>query len=188
MKSLKNTLTQTKLYNKIKKRYLHYDNSHSTFVRPPMDWRIFFLSFGGVGFMKPAAGTWGTLATIPFLYLFTSLGIPSFFFIPMILLMTGFAVVIAEIVQRELKVHDPSWIVIDEVVGVSTAWLFLYKHSIASWIALFVIFRFFDIVKIWPANYLDEKVTHGAGTILDDNVSGIYTGIVLLLLQYLNII
>ena len=46
----------------------------------------------------------------------------------------------------------------------------------------FALFRFFDIVKIWPASFFDSKVEHGAGTILDDVISGIYAGLTYLLL------
>jgi phosphatidylglycerophosphatase A len=75
-----------------------------------------------------------------------------------------------------LKSHDPQWIVIDEVLGMTTAWLFIQNHNLLHLSILFALFRFFDIVKIWPASFFDKKIEHGAGTILDDIVSGIYAG------------
>ena len=79
--------------------------------------------------------------------------------------------------------HDPQWIVIDEVIGMSVAWLFIGEHTLTRLLILFVLFRFFDIIKVWPASYFDKKVTHGMGTILDDVVSGIYAGIIFLIIK-----
>jgi len=86
-------------------------------------------------------------------------------------------------VQKELQLHDPQWIVIDEFLGMSTAWLFIQTHNLLHLIILFVLFRIFDIIKIWPASFFDTKVEHGAGTILDDIVSGIYAGLVYLVIS-----
>jgi phosphatidylglycerophosphatase A len=89
---------------------------------------------------------------------------------------------VAESVQKELKLHDPQWIVIDEVLGMTTAWLFIRTHNLLHLMIIFILFRFFDIVKIWPASYFDQKVHHGAGTILDDIVSGVYAGLIYLVI------
>lgn len=146
---------------------------------------ILFLSFFGVGFAPKAPGTFGTLATLPFLYLLGLLHPPFFFFIPFLLILTAASCFIADSVQRQLNLHDPQWIVIDEVIGMSVTWLFISTHSLSHLFLQFVLFRFFDIVKIWPASFFDQKVDHGSGTILDDVVSGIYAGIVYKILVYL---
>lgn len=93
----------------------------------------------------------------------------------------------ADKAQKEFQSHDPQWIVIDEFLGMSVAWLFIQNHNLLHLIILFILFRFFDIIKIWPASYFDKKMDHGAGTILDDIVSGIYAGLVYLpIAQFLN--
>ncbi len=143
---------------------------------------ILFLSFFGVGFLPKAPGTWGTLATLPFLYLLGLFNPPFFLFIPFLLILTAGSCFIAEHIQKTYEVHDPQWIVIDEVLGMSVTWLFSLKYSLTHLIIQFVLFRFFDIVKVWPASYFDKKMHHGAGTILDDIVSGIYAGLVYLLI------
>jgi phosphatidylglycerophosphatase A len=144
---------------------------------------ILFLSFFGSGYLPWAPGTWGTLATLPFLYGLGKFNPPFFLFIPFIFIVTIISSFIAEIVQKELKIHDPQWIVIDEFLGMSTAWLFIRTHNLLHLMILFFLFRFFDIVKIWPASFFDKKVQHGAGTILDDIVSGIYAGLVYLVIS-----
>lgn len=74
----------------------------------------------------------------------------------------------------------------DEVLGMWTAWIFTLggDQSLISLVIIFALFRVFDIYKIWPASYFDKKVTHGAGTILDDIVSGIFAGVSYLAIHY----
>lgn len=146
---------------------------------------VMFLSFFGVGFLPKAPGTWGTLAILPILVLLSWFKAPFFLFIPFLVMLTIISCFIAERAQKKFEVHDPSWIVIDEVVGMWTAWLFTQDGTLspASVIIIFALFRFFDIVKFWPASYFDKQVTHGAGTILDDIVSGIFAGLTFLLVH-----
>ena len=48
---------------------------------------------------------------------------------------------------------------------------------------IFVSFRFFDILKIFPANWVDKKIKNSFGVILDDIIAGIYSILVLYLLN-----
>ena len=84
---------------------------------------------------------------------------------------------VAEVIQKKYDLHDPQWIVIDEVLGMLTTWFFMTGSPTWHLIPAFILFRFFDIVKIWPASYFDKEVKHGMGTILDDIVSGLFAGI-----------
>jgi phosphatidylglycerophosphatase A len=145
---------------------------------------ILFLSFMGVGFIPKAPGTFGTLATLPFLYILGQFGAPFFIYIPFIIILTAGSCFIAEHVQKDLNLHDPQWIVIDEVIGMSVTWLFSQKYNLNHLFLQFLLFRFFDIVKFWPASYFDNSVKHGAGTILDDVISGIYAGIVYVIIAF----
>ena len=87
-------------------------------------------------------------------------------------------------VQKSCQIHDPPWIVIDEVIGMFVGFLFLPAPQWSDIFVLFGLFRFFDIVKVWPASFFDQKVKHGIGTILDDVVAGMYAGITNWLLHY----
>ena len=145
---------------------------------------ILFLSFFGVGFLPKAPGTWGTLATLPFLYLIGKFNPPYFLFIPFIVIVTIISSFVAESVQKKYNLHDPQFIVIDEVLGMSLAWLFIQNHNLSHLLLLALLFRIFDIKKIWPATYFDKKVQHGYGTIVDDLVSGVYAGLIYLVINH----
>ncbi len=145
---------------------------------------VLFLSFFGVGFIKYAPGTFGSLAIMPLLYILGQFNPPVFLFAPFLLILTALSSVIAEFAQKKYELHDPGWIVIDEVIGMFIAWLFVRDNNLVHLAILFALFRFFDIVKIWPASFFDKKVKHGAGTILDDVVSGIYAGALTYLILY----
>lgn len=142
---------------------------------------VFYLSFFYTGFFPKAPGTFGSLMTIPLIYLLAIEPVSLLVFILTLFFITVLTCIITDKTQREMNLHDPQWIVIDEVLGMLTGWLFIYPLvSVEYIVALFVLFRFFDILKFWPASYFD-KMTHGAGTILDDIISGIFTGLLLLI-------
>ena len=42
------------------------------------------------------------------------------------------------------------------------------------WFAAFAVFRFFDIVKIWPASWIDKRLKTGFGVMLDDLFAALY--------------
>lgn len=149
---------------------------------------VIFLSFFGVGFSPWAPGTVGTIATLPFLYFLGLFKPPFFLFIPFLVVATVASCIIAEIVQKKLELHDPGWIVMDEVLGMCTAWLFIQSYHWSHLLIMFGLFRLFDIFKVWPATYFDKQVTHGYGTIVDDIVSGIYAGGVYYLLHYFSLL
>jgi len=49
------------------------------------------------------------------------------------------------------------------------------------WLAAFLLFRALDIVKPWPIREIDHSLRGGLGTMLDDAVAGLFTGLALLL-------
>ena len=73
--------------------------------------------------------------------------------------------------------HDSSHIVLDEVLGMIAA-LFLLPSGWLWTVAAFALFRLFDILKPWPASSFD-RMSGGAGVMLDDLAAGIYANLVL---------
>lgn len=139
------------------------------------------LSWFGVGYIPFAPGTFGSLAALPLIYFLWWQGFN--FSLIFTLALLSISIVVAHRVQIKLQVFDPGWIVVDEVLGMLVAWLFIPIWNLPYILTLFILFRFFDIVKIWPANWVDKSMKSGAGTILDDIVSGIYVGLIFIILR-----
>lgn len=78
---------------------------------------------------------------------------------------------------------DPSIVVIDEIVGMWIALLWL-PPSIPAFAIAFFAFRLFDILKPEPARSV-ERISYGFGIMLDDVVAGIYANLFSLVLLYL---
>ena len=73
---------------------------------------------------------------------------------------------------------DPGQVVVDEVVGQMLTFL-LIPHTTWKWlVGGFLLFRFFDIVKPFPARQA-ERIPRGWGIMLDDVVAGLYAMAVL---------
>ncbi len=146
---------------------------------------LLLLTFLGTGYTPYMPGTAGSLATIPLILLLNYLGISFFGLIILIVGLTLVSCFEAHRMQLKKGVQDPGWIVIDEVIGMLVTWLFIFPNtSYANLAVIFVVFRVFDILKFFPANWVDKKIKNGAGTILDDIISAIYAGIVLYALNY----
>ena len=69
--------------------------------------------------------------------------------------------------SRRLEAHDHPAVVWDEIVGFLAVTLVLPREPL-WWLAAFVLFRLFDIVKPWPVGCLDRRVGGGMGIMLDD--------------------
>jgi len=83
--------------------------------------------------------------------------------------------------ERIFGDKDPPCIVIDEIAGFQWA-MFLVGPTVLHVFAGFVLFRFFDILKVFPAGYLQKWLPGGFGVVTDDVVAGMYSNIALLLL------
>lgn len=73
---------------------------------------------------------------------------------------------------------DCGRIVIDEFVGYWVAMAFL-PATAGYMIAAFFAFRFFDILKPFPARMLERRCAGGWGVMLDDVAAGIYANLLI---------
>jgi len=86
-------------------------------------------------------------------------------------------------VARSTGVKDPQFVVIDEVAGQLMA-LIAVPLAWKSFLAAFIFFRAFDIIKPPPVRQL-EAIPEGAGIVLDDLAAGLYAlGATQLLLHF----
>ncbi|MBN2407144.1 MAG: phosphatidylglycerophosphatase A [Elusimicrobia bacterium] len=147
-----------------------------------MKWLIRFIATGFfVGEKFPAPGTAASIlsAAIYFFILPTS----HTFYWTMLILLTFIGVITAGRTEEMMGEIDPPQIVIDEIVGFLVAMAFLPKSLGLILIGL-VIFRFFDIVKVYPMNKL-QIVAGGLGIMLDDLYAGVITNLILRIIHTL---
>jgi len=133
----------------------------------------------GTGFSPLASGTVGTLAAIPLYLVLARLPLPLY--ILTLVPFFFFSCWVAGAAEEIFAENDSGKIVIDEVVG----YLVTMTGAPFSWrniVLGFFLFRFFDIVKVPPANIIDRRLKNGWGVVLDDMVAGLYACIVLHLL------
>lgn len=146
------------------------------------------LTFFGVGLLRPAPGTWGSLAgLVVALLVVYFLTLESLFLLAILFSLIG----ISEVNKYEANggEHDNSSIVIDEVVGI---WITMSmglavtasneKLSILACILSFVFFRAFDIKKPSIIGKIDRNVKGGYGVMLDDVVAGFFAGLGVLII------
>jgi len=143
-------------------------------------------TFGGVGTLPGAPGTWGSAAAIPLTWALHWLGgAPLVVVATFVIFAVGWWATAAD---PRAAADDPGEIVIDEVAGQMIA---LWPLSIGLWVAghpahlypwpgwvgAFVLFRLFDILKPPPIRWVDRP---GALWImLDDVLAGVAAAIVI---------
>jgi phosphatidylglycerophosphatase A len=151
----------------------------------PMRYTKFILSWFSAGYFPYMPGTVGSLAAFPFIWALKTYGGPWGLTIFVVATFVVGYYACQKYLRRHRRDKDPSWIVIDEVVGQSIPFLFLpwaWPHGAIA----FALFRLFDIWKPWPVSWADRL--HGGSpmnalaVMLDDVLAGIYTALVLSIL------
>ena len=137
------------------------------------------------------------------IFLYTSQHVQFFLFV-IIVCIFFYSLTAIKSIERQFKKKDPREIVIDEVVGQSIPiyffefnlslihdpargiiengpnfYIYEWSNDASSlpWVFylwFFLLFRFFDIVKIFPCNIIDKKMKSSLGVMLDDIIAGIY--------------
>ncbi len=129
-----------------------------------------------VGKIKRAPGTFGTLLGIPLVFFLSYQHI--YFYMGATLFLIGVAIICSHLYELKTGRHDQPSIVIDEVVGYLVAMTWLPHHWL-SYVLGFILFRFFDILKPFPINVLDQKIKGGLGVVADDLAAGLLSNILL---------
>jgi phosphatidylglycerophosphatase A len=159
-------------------------------ARTRWTWTWFIATFFGVGRLGPGPGTWASLATVLLWWLCTSRVHPriglvvgsrtfplAYLAITVVVVVTAIGIPASTRVERESGVHDPGFVVIDEVAGQMLP-LILAPLDWKSLLLSFILFRCFDILKPPPLRAL-ERLPDGIGIMLDDLGAGLYALLVL---------
>jgi phosphatidylglycerophosphatase A len=139
----------------------------------PVDYLALAIATCGVGYLPLIPGTFGSLLGVGIFLLLsrTAAGL-----LVSILAITFAGIWAASRTEELAGRKDPGKVVVDEVAGQMIATLplvFFTQWSMLAVIVSFILFRFFDIVKPYPANRLQE-MNGGAGVMFDDLVAGVY--------------
>jgi phosphatidylglycerophosphatase A len=149
--------------------------------------RAALVTVGGLGFLRPAPGTWGSLPPVAVCLGYVAAGLPISFLnvVLLVLIAVGCAACLEFGVWAEARFgrKDAREVVADELAGQSIALLLLPWREITSaedwyWnIALaliaFLLFRAADIIKPPPARSL-QRLPGGQGILIDDLIAGVY--------------
>jgi len=138
-------------------------------------WATLVATVFGIGRLRPGPGTWGSLATVLLWARLASVVAPELrtpVAVALALLVTLVGIPAATRVARGSGAKDPQFVVIDEVAGQMVA-LIAVPLAWKSFLAGFILFRAFDIVKPPPVRQL-EALPEGTGIVLDDVAAGLY--------------
>ncbi|GAA9649432.1 phosphatidylglycerophosphatase A [Helicobacter pylori] len=140
--------------------------------------RACFLTLFFSGYSKKAPGTIGSFVAL-------LLGLPVLIFSANTLFLAAVLIGLIAIAQidkeeEESKIHDSSYIVIDELVGMWLA-MAISGLSLAGVILSFIFFRIYDITKPSLIGKIDKEVKGGLGVVADDALAGVLAGLSTLL-------
>ncbi|MDQ6575639.1 phosphatidylglycerophosphatase A [Haemophilus parahaemolyticus] len=147
---------------------------------------VHFLAIGfGSGLLKPAPGTWGTLAGLMLSILLWNITQSNLFFIFLAVISFIFGCYLCQKTSNDLGVHDDGRIVWDEIVAIFLMFVFLPEYNLFTYILTFISFRVFDILKPYPIRYFDEKLESGLGIMVDDILAAIFALISLYIIYWI---
>ncbi|MEO1583953.1 MAG: phosphatidylglycerophosphatase A [Planctomycetota bacterium] len=151
--------------------------------------RLPMLTVFGLGRLRPAPGTWGSLPPVVLAGLLLAAGVgpasPAWFivFVGVMLVFSAACVIQGDLAESVFGKKDHGSIVADETAGQCVTLLplaLLPEPALATPLAAaftlvlcFLAFRAMDIVKPWPADYT-QKLAAGWGVLIDDLFAGLY--------------
>ena len=131
---------------------------------------FFALGFGS-GLAPKAPGTFGTLVGLPLFWLISNDSIAVQLSLIAALFLIG--IYVCDKTGKALGVSDHGAIVWDEIVAIMLVLTFT-ANQWQWWLLAFLLFRLFDIWKLYPICYFDAKLKNGFGVMFDDLLAAVY--------------
>ena len=140
-----------------------------------------------IGYVKWAPGTIASLFSLIIIFILHNIVNKNELIILFICILL-MAIICIKVYSKSINKHDAKEIVIDEFLGIYLIIIFSYdfiifNNELIKILLIFLFFRIFDILKPFPANWIDKNMRNSYGIILDDIVAGIYTIITLALIN-----
>ena len=136
----------------------------------------------GLGNFRKMPGTIGSIAGI-FLGIILLILFPINIVCVIFVLLLIVSIYAIKKYQETVGKFDRSEIIIDEVLGQLLVLIFIDFYFLDILLA-FTLFRFFDILKFFPANIVDKKYSGHYGVVLDDIIAALQASIVIFILKF----
>jgi phosphatidylglycerophosphatase A len=148
----------------------------------------YIATVGRIGLLPLMPGTWGSLVALPLTYILSHvLSLEGWVIYLLLLLSLG--IISSYALLKDSIETDPSYIVIDELLGQSLV-LLVAGLNFQAWICAFIFFRIFDIWKPYPIKKIEEyfengnKIFQALGIMIDDIVAAAYAIVLLVIIRY----
>ena len=129
----------------------------------------------GIGLLRPASGTWGSLAGVILWFFLPNAHSWILLILPLFIFLSWYVCAQA---NKDSDSGDHSSIVIDGVAGMLVTLAFV-PHTLIAYFLAFLFFRLFDIWKPWPISWVDKNIKGGWGILFDDLLAGLFAGVIL---------
>ena len=130
----------------------------------------------GLGYLSKFPGSLASFVTLPIFWVLSKF-ISHVNLVILLVIMTFLSFLIIHLTLKTINEKDPGYIVLDEFIGQFIALLFC-NETFSAFIAAFVIFRIFDILKPFPISFFD-KLNNSFGVLMDDIIAGLISGIII---------
>jgi phosphatidylglycerophosphatase A len=145
-----------------------------------MNWYVNIATLGPIGYMN-APGTMASIATLPLVYWLHTMIPNQYVYLSVVIFALVSALwILHKAIEQSRWHHDPSEVVIDEVVGCLITFWGIALSGKAVLVG-FILFRIFDILKIGGIHYL-ERLPGEWGIMSDDIMAGLISNLILRLL------
>jgi phosphatidylglycerophosphatase A len=146
-----------------------------------MSWAGRGATLFGIGRAPLMPGTAASIVALPFAWMIAT-AVGSEVLLALAVAVGGLAIPISGAYERQTGREDPSDCVIDELAG---QWIACALAPLTLWGfgLAFVLFRLFDMTKLWPVSAA-ERLPGGLGIVADDIVAGAMAGVIVLLVSH----
>jgi len=142
-----------------------------------------------IGYIKWIPGTVGSFISLIIIIILNDI-ININLFIVLFVILLILSIIFIEKYSKNIRKHDAKEIIIDEFLGIYLIIIVTNDYNLFNdyikFLLIFIFFRFFDIMKPFPANWIDKNIKNAYGVILDDLIAGIYTIIILFFINAFN--
>lgn len=154
----------------------------------PLNGPTLALTTLGLGFLRPAPGTWGSVPPVLLAWLLSWAGVATstgaLLIAAVLLSATAACLIWGGYAERRFGRKDAAEVVADETAGVCLPVLVVLlllpvEDHLFALLGAFLLFRLFDIAKPWPMKRL-EQLPAGWGVLVDDLVAGAYAAFIIM--------